>query len=188
MPSTVSKLLGHIYHLTQFIEWANQRRPHFLNFFQLFASKRGWKRTYAQTIVTLPFCLYIGSALGVQLTGYCIHQWSQTFLALSQHRSQVIGYFRVSGGFINIRERRIFCPEQFGMSLRPETPSVSAPTGKENSQEPSGYSPQCVIRYLKCAGWYLGHHLWLFPLGWAISASFGYLLAASTRRRSSTVC
>jgi hypothetical protein len=60
--------------------------------------------------------------------------------------------------------------KSFSEDLRTQSPTVAAPTGDQSSENPTGNHPQGIVWNLKCAGWYLGNHLWLYPasLAWLI--------------------
>ena len=51
----------------------------------------------------------------------------------------------------------------FGFNLGTQSPPIASETGNQNRENKSTNIPQGIVWHLKCAGWYLRNHLWLFP-------------------------
>ena len=136
------------------------------------------KIAYIQLLIVCPGCLNAGAPfLAKQLTGNSEHQIFQTCLTRSQYSPQIVGGSHHRSNLVNLSKDGILGFEQLGISLGTQTKAITQPSSNEVRKNQYRQRPQGIIWYLKCAGWYLCHHLWLFPLGWFVSGAFGYLLS-----------
>lgn len=56
-----------------------------------------------------------------------------------------------------------------GLFLGAQAPAITTKTRNERGQNPTSNHPQGILWNLKCAGWCLRNHLWLYPVSWLLS-------------------
>jgi hypothetical protein len=83
--------------------------------------------------------------------------------------------FHVSKDSFNDSQNLISGFQLRALLLGAQAPPITPKTGNERGQNPTGNHPQGILWNLKCAGWYLCNHLWIYPLSWILSFSVCYL-------------
>src|ERR1700722_11754353 len=174
--------------LSDYISQADQRRTHFLAFFFHFlrielngrdcyhSGKRG-AFVDRNLLVIIPCLFCFQSFSSPKLAGKPENDRFQLSFGLREKVHQGFWLCKVSNCSVNDCKCGNSCVKLCSFLLGASPQAIADRVGNQPSENPSKQNPKRIIRYLKSMGWYIGHHLWLFPVSWIMSFAFGWRLS-----------